>query len=241
MKKLLATIMTAIGLASGVVAATIDLSALKDHKTLADGDIATGRLAGKYKISIAADATVTFRNVVIPGGSGNADVSWAGVSCKGDATIILEGTNNVTACHDDYPAIFCAGQLTIKGGGTLNAFGGSYGAGIGSGRRGGGGQVIIEGGKVNAYGGEGAAGIGGSDGRYGGAWSAIVIKGGIVYARGGRGGAGLLRIQPQHIGRGVGAHHPQGADEDQHRDQHRQDALKMQVDADHQQHTPGGL
>ena len=145
MKKLLATIMTAIGLASGVVAATIDLSALKDHKTLADGDIATGRLAGKYKISIAADATVTFRNVVIPGGSGNADVSWAGVSCKGDATIILEGTNNVTACHDDYPAIFCAGQLTIKGGGTLNAFGGSYGAGIGSGRRGGGGQVIIEG------------------------------------------------------------------------------------------------
>ena len=168
MKKLFAIIMAAIGLASGAYAATINLSTLKDHKTLADGDIATGRLAGKYKISIAADATVTFRNVVIPGGSGNADVSWAGVSCKGDATIILEGTNNVTACHDDYPAIFCAGQLTIKGGGTLNAFGGSYGAGIGSGRRGGGGQVIIEGGKVNAYGGEGAAGIGGSDGRYGG-------------------------------------------------------------------------
>ena len=191
MKKLLATLMAAIGLASGVGAATIDLSTLKDHKTLADGDIATGRLSGKYKISIAAGATATFRNVVIPGGSGNADVSWAGVSCKGDATIILEGTNNVTACHDDYPAIFCAGQLTIKGGGTLNAFGGSYGAGIGSGRRGGGGQVIIEGGKVNAYGGEGAAGIGGSDGRYGGAWSAIVIKGGIVYARGGRGGAGI--------------------------------------------------
>ena len=191
MKKLLATLVAAIGLVSGVGAATIDLSALKDHKTLADGDVATGRLAGKYKISIADGATVTFRNVVIPGGSGNADVSWAGVSCKGDATIILEGTNNVTACHDDYPAIFCAGQLTIKGGGTLNAHGGSYGAGIGSGRRGGGGQVIIEGGKVNAYGGEGAAGIGGSDGRYGGAWSAIVIKGGIVYARGGRGGAGI--------------------------------------------------
>ena len=191
MKKLLAAIAVTTGIAAGAWAATIDLSTLKDHKTLADGDIATGKLAGKYKISIAAGATATFRNVVIPGGSGNADVSWAGVSCKGDATIVLEGTNNVTACHDDYPAIFCAGQLTIKGGGTLNAHGGSYGAGIGSGRRGGGGQVIIEGGKVNAYGGEGAAGIGGSDGRYGGAWSAIVIKGGIVYARGGRGGAGI--------------------------------------------------
>ena len=51
-------------------------------------------------------------------------------------------------------------------GGTVNATGGKWGAGIGGGNTGLGGSLIIRGGKVTAKGGFGGAGVGGGDGAY---------------------------------------------------------------------------
>ncbi len=78
-------------------------------------------------------------------------------------------------------------EITITGG-TINAQGGVYGAGIGSGYDKDGREITITGGTINAQGGEGGAGIGG--GRAG-SGSDIAITGGKVNATGGYDGAGI--------------------------------------------------
>ena len=72
--------------------------------------------------------------------------------------------------------------------GTLNAVGGGYGAGIGSGQYGYSGTVIINGGTITATGGAFAAGIG--SGREG-SCGTVIINGGTVTAQGGSRGAGI--------------------------------------------------
>ena len=54
----------------------------------------TGTLGAKVKISIADGAAVTLRNADINGENWES-CSWAGITCMGDATIILKGTNTV--------------------------------------------------------------------------------------------------------------------------------------------------
>ena len=59
-----------------------------------DGDTLTGTLASAVKISIAANATVTLSGAIIDFGEDDS-YELAGITCEGDATIILEETNVV--------------------------------------------------------------------------------------------------------------------------------------------------
>ena len=143
----------------------VDLSTLTTHYTAQDGETLTGTLGGDYKISIAAGATVKLQDVTI-NGTKDERYSWAGISCLGNATIILKGTNTVKGFYLGYPGIHVpsGSTLTIKGSGSLTASGRGDAAGIGGGTGIPCGNIVIEGGTINAYGGFGAAGIGG--GRY---------------------------------------------------------------------------
>ena len=115
-----------------------------------DGEIVTGTLSKKVKISIAPGATITLSGITILGEDNNL-YQWAGLSCLGDATIILaEGTENtVQGFFYQYPGIYIPKDhtLIIDGSGTLNArCNMSLGAaGIGGGRRIDNGNIIIRG------------------------------------------------------------------------------------------------
>ncbi len=136
-----------------------DLSTLTADYTAHDGEVLTGELGGNYKISIAAGATVILQNVTI---NGTNDSRWAGISCIGDATINIKGTNNVKGFQEDYPGIHVpeGSTLTIKGCGVLNASCNGRATGIGGGFKINCGNIVIEGGTVKAWGGLNSAAIG---------------------------------------------------------------------------------
>ena len=139
--------------------------------TLADGDVATGTLAGNYKVSIADGATVMLDGVTI-NGVNDEQYPWAGITCEGDATIILkEGTENtVKGFYELYSGIYVPVNktLTIKGTGSLYASsnGGAAGIGAGYGSDRSCGNIEIQGGTIRADGGSNAAGIGGGGNAY---------------------------------------------------------------------------
>ena len=158
--------------------------------TVKNGYILTGILGGKCMISIADGATVTFDNVNIVGGIGRSIISkYAGITCEGNATIILVGTNYVKGFHDYYPGIQPAEgkTLTIKGSGSLTAKS-EEAPGIGSAYKINCGNINIEGGTISAFGGSDAAGIGSVNLSTCGN---ITISGGTVDATGGSKGPGI--------------------------------------------------
>ena len=173
----------------------IDLVDVTSNTTVESGVILTGTLGADVKISIADGATVTLDGVSI-NAEGNWYSDWAGITCLGDATIILkDGTENtVQGFYEDYPGIQPAvgHTLTIKGGaagtGKLTASSNGYGAGIGGGCQIACGDIEIQGGDITANGGDQAAGIGsGRDANCG----TITISGGTVTATGGSSAAGI--------------------------------------------------
>ena len=115
----------------------VDLSTLEGNYTAKDGDILTGTIDNTIKISIEEGASITLYNVSInAGGADSSNTDWAGITCLGNATITLVGTNVVKACFDTFPGIQAGPAnttLTINGTGSLIATGGGYAAGIGSG------------------------------------------------------------------------------------------------------------
>lgn len=140
------------------------------------------------KLKVEADSKVILENVVLdPNATGNV------ITCEGNATITLIGTNNIKADYTDYvwaSAIkIDAGTLTIDGEGTLIATGtGYYGAGILATN---GASIIINGGQITAQGGSGDPtwgypGIGSQSGN-------ITINGGTINAIGGAGSSGIGR------------------------------------------------
>ena len=147
---------------------TKNLATLDADYEAQNGDILINKLGGNYKISIAAGATVTLNGASInyddtPALSG----SFAGITCLGNATIIVSGTDYVKGFNEGYPGIFVpsGSTLTITGDGTLFAAGHENGAGIGSGRSNitdvkNCGNIVIQGGTIYGTGGTGAAGIG---------------------------------------------------------------------------------
>ena len=177
----------------GYETTAINLGTLTDDYTAQNGDVLTGTLSGNYKISIANGATVTLNGVTINGGT-NSNAAWAGITCLGNATILLEGTNKVTGFYNS-PGILAGSNsftLTINGTGSLEATGRNNAAGIGGGNGEYIGDIIINGGTITARGGENAAGIGGgspSSGYYAG--TEIIINGGNVTAIGGSNAAGI--------------------------------------------------
>lgn len=169
-----------------------------DNYTAQNGEMLTGTIANNVLISIAENATVTLKNLTIdyekPSGS-NFYFHNPGITCIGNATIILEGTNKVKAFEGDFPGISAATNisnndytLTIKGDGSLEAIGQMGGAGIGGGKGGNCGNIVIESGSITATGGNNAAGIGSG---YDNSCGNILISGGTVKATGGNNAAGI--------------------------------------------------
>ena len=167
----------------------VDLSKLTENTELKDGDVLKGTLASNVKISIADGATVTLDGVTI-NGVNDSNYEWAGITCLGDATIILSGTNTVKGFYQDYPGIQAAADKTliINGTGSLTASSYGKGAGIGGANNVACGNIEIQGGTITATSGEYGAGIGGGDRADCGN---ITISGGTVTATGGARGAGI--------------------------------------------------
>ena len=150
-------------------AETVDLSTVTANKVLQDGDVVTGILDTEHypvKISIADGATVTLNGVTINGIHDDSKYEWAGISCEGDATIILADgtTNTVKGFRKYWPAIHVptGKTLTIQGNGALEASNNGEAAGIGCGFSGGRscGNICIKGGIITAIGGDSGTGIG---------------------------------------------------------------------------------
>ena len=147
---------------------TTNLSTLSADYEAQNGDMLTGKLASSRKISIADRAIVILKNVDINYGTTLTASSYAGITCLGDATLIVSGTDYVKSFDDGYPGIFVPSghTLTITGSGMLYADGPKDdGAGIGSGRDNisayrACGNIVLQGGTIWATGGSGAAGIG---------------------------------------------------------------------------------
>ena len=182
--------------------AATDLSKLTGDYIAQDGETLTGKLAGNYKISIADGATVTLDGVTITG-ENSSDYKWAGITCLGDATIILKdgSENTVKGFYERYPGIYVPGDdenpannktLTIKGEtkgtGSLNASSNGSGAGIGGGNSINCGNIEIQGGVITATGSSYAAGIGGANSS---SCGTITISGGTVTATCGANAAGI--------------------------------------------------
>ena len=149
------------------LAKTQDLSSLEDDRVAQNGDMLTGRLATSHQISIAPDAIVILNGASINYEGTPLSGSFAGITCLGNATIIVSGTDYVKGFSSGYPGIFVPANrtLTVTGNGTLFAEGHENGAGIGSGRSDidavkNCGSIIIQGGTIYGNGGTGAAGIG---------------------------------------------------------------------------------
>ena len=191
------------------ISTVIDLATVTGDITLENGTILTGTLDGfdnaykPVKISIADGATVTLNGVTINGVESYSYWDdwewewvhyyyyWAGLTCLGDATIILEGENTVTGFYGDYPGIQAGPTgttLTIKGTGSLTASNHGTGAGIGGGLHMACGDIEIQGGDITANGGWNGSGIGGGNEA---SCGDITISGGTVTATCGDGGAGI--------------------------------------------------
>jgi hypothetical protein len=151
------------------------------------------------KISIANGATVILHNVNINGSGTWTTGNYAGITCEGDATIILSGTNTVKGIESHYPGIYVPENktVTIQGTGSLTASSNGYGAGIGGGIGVACGNIEIQGGTITATGGKRGAGIGGGNNS---SWGNITISGGTVTATGGYRGAGIGGGRKSSIG-----------------------------------------
>lgn len=175
--------------------ATVNLSTINENYTASNGVTLTGTLASNVQISIADGATVTLNNVTINGTNSDGYL-WAGITCEGDATIILSGTNTVKGFWEHYPGIYVPVNktVTIQGTGSLTASSNGWGAGIGGGYELSSGSVLIKSGTIVATGGHCAAGIGsgGSDDKVAYVYcGTITITGGDVTAIGGKWAAGI--------------------------------------------------
>ena len=186
---------------------------------LGDGHTLTGTGGQNTRVIIADGATVTLDGVDITAIPNSRKYSWPGITCEGDATIILRGGNAVNGGYQSAGIFVPEGKtLAIRGDGSLSATGNSYGAGIGGNYSTNCGHIVIAGGTVTATGGDRGAGIGsGRSGHCGditisggtitatvsGSYAAgigtglsascgdIAIFGGIVTATGGLGGSGI--------------------------------------------------
>lgn len=180
------TIIYSVSVESAVT--EIELSDIKGDYTAQNHDVLMGLTGADVHITVAAGATITLKNATIT--SISTENEWAGITCAGDATIILEGTNELKGGYEDYPGIYVPqnATLTIKGSGSLTASSNGFGAGIGGGYGIACGNIVIEGGSITATGSQNTAGIGGG---FEASCGNITISGGSITATGGSGAAGI--------------------------------------------------
>ena len=181
---------------------TVNLATITRDATIVDGATLAGTLSSNVKITIADDAAVTLYGVTINGVYEGTNYAWAGLTCEGDATITLSGTNTVKGFYRSYPGIQpgpAGTTLTIEGSGSLAASSNGGAPGIGPNTGGTCGNIVIQGSAtVTANGGSNAAGIGSAATvLYGSGYSAsvcgdITIGGSAnVTATGGQQAAGI--------------------------------------------------
>ena len=152
-------------------------------------------------LSITTNGSPTENTITIEGGTTGAKVtlsnvkinaSGAAVSVSGNVELIIAGTNTNTLRsgpkHAGVEKADDNGTLTISGFGTLNAYGGESGAGIGGAWHKNASNIVIEGGTIEAHGGNWGAGIGGG---HGAAGQNITIRDGNVTAKPGGEAAGI--------------------------------------------------
>ena len=153
-------------------------------------------------LSITTNGSPTDNTITIEGGTIGAKVtlsnvniettSDAAVSVSGNVELIIAGTNtNTLRSGTDHAGVEKAddnGTLTISGTGTLEAYGGQGGAGIGGARNKNAGNIVIESGTIKANGGTWGAGIGGGQSAAG---QNITIRDGNVTAIPGGEAAGI--------------------------------------------------
>ncbi len=163
----------------------VDLSTLTEDYTFKDGDVLTGTLDGTntvIKLSVAPDAKVILSGAQILGEDQGILVdTWAGLTCLGNATIILDGENTVRSFDRDFPCIQAGpdgSKLIITGDGKLTAEGSSS-AGIGISNYIACGDIEIQGGDLTLK--DSNAGIGSWTG---GSCGDITISGGTITAQG---------------------------------------------------------
>lgn len=148
---------------------------------------------------ITTDGSTTTNTLTIEGGTTaakvtlhnvNIDASGAAVSVSGDVELIISGTNTLQSGwgHAGVEKADDNGTLTISSSGELKAYGGYWGAGIGSGSEKGCSNIVIESGTITAKGGNLGAGIGGGQLAAG---QNITIRDGNVTAIPGREAAGI--------------------------------------------------
>ena len=135
---------------------------LQDDYIAQTGDELMGKMKNIFQLSIDDGASVTLRNVTIDGYN-DASYVFAGITCLGDATINIEGTNSVKGFDENYPGIYVpvGKTLTIQGSGKLTAESNGVGAGIGGAVDLSCGNIVINSGTIVANGGSYCAGIGG--------------------------------------------------------------------------------
>lgn len=175
-------------------ASVVSLEGVSEGKTInvSNGQTITGTLTDEddyltyATINIEDGAIVTLKDVVInPDGNMSSGSGISGITCAGNATIILEGTNTVKGFGLSGIEVKSGKTLTILGTGTLNASGYNDASGAGIGGKG---NIVIMGGTINATGTSGAAGIGGASN---GTCGNITISGGTITATGGNKAAGI--------------------------------------------------
>ena len=155
----------------------------------------------KDDLQITTDGSPTTNTLTIQGGDSTAakvtlsnvnieTTSDAAVSVSGNVELVITGTN-ILQSGTDHAGVEKAdddGTLTISGPGTLEAYGGNWGAGIGSGSEKGCSNIVIESGTITAKGGVLGAGIGGGQHAAG---QNITIRDGNVTAIPGSEAAGI--------------------------------------------------
>ena len=172
----------------------INLGKLPGDYEAKKGDVLTGKLEGNKKITVAPGATVTLRKADITSlQNSEYRAPFAGITLLGDATVNIEGTNEVMGGYEDYPGILVPKNhtLTINGDGTLKVYSNGYSdgcCGIGGMRLADSGNIVIKGGNIFAIGGSYCAAIGSSCGA---ACGTITISGGKIIATGGIQAAGI--------------------------------------------------
>ena len=175
---------------------TVTLTSSTGEITLTDGQTLTGTGGADTHVTIDDGATVTLDNVSITSVDESTSHSWAGITCSGDATIILASgsTNTIYGCNVDNAGIYIQTNYTliIEGDGTLIATS-KNGAGIGGKYKTSCGNIIIKGGTITATSENYSAGIGAGDGSSSkkSTCGDITIMGGIINAKGGPYAAGI--------------------------------------------------
>lgn len=189
-------------------ATMINLDDLSSSQTVAqDGAIIYGDLSSYYhQLFIAHGATVTLRDAKI-NLDGWYEANFAGITCNGDATIILEGDNVVWGFGDWYPGIQIneGSTLTIMGNGSLTVSPRNTSipaAGIGAIEGNDCGNIVITGGNISATGGKGAAAIGACEDH---SCGYITITDGVTRVEATKGGNDDWGSSPLCIGKGAGS------------------------------------